>query len=542
MERHRGGHRRWSVPSRGCDQYPDEMPTYVRLIVAWSATVQAELRANGEPRARCAARYDSTSKDDASPALRDAYASFFLTGKGQFWGSAFHVERFIDAVKEAAVKVSANHNRTLLVDVGAAPYNTLGGDISHTLTFAKHWPSSSGATIMGFEPGQHPFNRLVMSVEDQVGIKATKTPKSASPPHLQALGRASQGASTAGAYGTVDAMGKKVEPTTAVIEAGGREWIVLRNAPVSDRQRSVIISNQPQAGDNTASLEPHYQSGSNHRTVRSLTLDAELRRRGLSQHEILILKVDVEGHEMSVLQGAATAIEERRAPFILVEYGDKMSPAIWDAMKRPFSAAAAAPSSAAMPGPSLHSLQKWGDERGYDSFLLGAQGARPVLIGVTGALWREEYEVCRDKNQKFSNDGRMWKNFSAWNPRWEAVCWYDVALILREPRNPQLRSALLERSALPTHFCRTLKSGWYPTWIDEKQPPNLCCAHEVQFPERGEVCHTLKSCDAPPLVPRIFHDRISSKRNGAASLGTRIKRMLSQTKQTASSELPVRVR
>ena len=129
-----------------------------------SATVQAELRANGEPRARCAARYDSTSKDDASPALRDAYASFFLTGKGQFWGSAFHVERFIDAVKEAAVKVSANHNHTLLVDVGAAPYNTLGGDISHTLTFAKHWPSSSGATIMAFEPGQHPFNRLVKSV------------------------------------------------------------------------------------------------------------------------------------------------------------------------------------------------------------------------------------------------------------------------------------------------------------------------------------------------------------------------------------------
>jgi hypothetical protein len=109
---HNAEARKWSVTlaAGGCDQYPDEMPISVGLIVALSATVQAELRANGEPRARCAARYDSTSKDDASPALRDAYASFFLTGKGQFWGSAFHVERFIDAVKEAAVKVSANHN------------------------------------------------------------------------------------------------------------------------------------------------------------------------------------------------------------------------------------------------------------------------------------------------------------------------------------------------------------------------------------------------------------------------------------------------
>jgi hypothetical protein len=135
--------------------------------------------------------------------------------------------------------------------------------------------------------------------------------------------------------------------------------------------------------------------------------------------------VDVEGHEMSVLAGAKDAIASRRVPIILVEYGDKMSPAIWDAMKRPFSAVAAAPSPAEMPGPSLYALQTWADARGYDTFLLGTSGGgphgRPVLIGVTGSLWRDEYEICRDKKQKFSRDGRVWVNFTAWNPTWCAV-------------------------------------------------------------------------------------------------------------------------
>ena len=132
--------------------------------------------------------------------------------------------------------------------------------------------------------------------------------------------------------------------------------------------------------------------------------------------QVLILKVDVEGHEMAVLQGAAAAIEAGNVPFILVEYGDKMSPAIWDAMKRWHSGAAAAPSPAELPGPSLYALQRWADARGYDAYLLGATHGAPVFVGLTGALWRDEYEVCRDKSQKWSPNGRTWSNFSAWIP------------------------------------------------------------------------------------------------------------------------------
>ena len=62
-------------------------------------------------------------------------------------------------------------------------------------------------------------------------------------------------------------------------------------------------------------------------------------------------------------------------------------------MKRVFSGRAAAPSPAELPGPSLYALQRWANERGYDTSLLGSTRQQPILIGVTGSLWGDEYEV-----------------------------------------------------------------------------------------------------------------------------------------------------
>lgn len=58
--------------------------------------------------------------------------------------------------------------------------------------------------------------------------------------------------------------------------------------------------------------------------MRAVTIDGELRRRGMASQELLLLKADVEGHEMSVLKGAERTILAGNVPFILVEYGDKM--------------------------------------------------------------------------------------------------------------------------------------------------------------------------------------------------------------------------
>ena len=114
-----------------------------------------------------------------------------------------------------------------------------------------------------------------------------------------------------------------------------------------------------------------------------------------------------------------------------------------------------------------------------------------MLIALTGGLWRDEYEVCRDKRQKWSPNGRVWRNFSAWNPTWSAVCWYDVALIRREPperRQTRMRSMLLALTALPEEHCQKLRGGWYPGWIDNPWPmDDLCCTHKILRPENGEV-------------------------------------------------------
>lgn len=209
---------------------------------------------------------------------------------------------------------------------------------------------------------------------------------------------------------------------------------------------------------------------------------------------------------MSVLRGGMEAISAGRVPVILLEYGDKMSPAIWDGMKRHFSDAAAAPTPQLMEGSSLYSLQTWASGIGYDTYLIGATGKRAILVPVTGRLWRDEYEVCRDKKQKFSTNGRTWMNFSAWNPQWSAVCWYDVALVLRKPRVAELRRHLLEATSLPPHFCDSVSKGSYPQWIDRPQPKeaDLCCTHKVGDPRNGN--------GAPPTVGVVPMPRLAALR------------------------------
>ena len=96
-----------------------------------------------------------------------------------------------------------------------------------------------------------------------------------------------------------------------------------------------------------------------------------------------------------------------------------MSSAIHRSMRRRFSSAAAAASPSTLPGASLYALQQWAGRHDYDTFFIGslgwrrderrsrvrrrgearnaagvASGRRPaVVIPISGALWRDEYEV-----------------------------------------------------------------------------------------------------------------------------------------------------
>lgn len=200
---------------------------------------------------------------------------------------------------------------------------------------------------------------------------------------------------------------------------------------------------------------------------------------------------------MSVLRGASRAIAAGRVHTILLEYGDKTSPAIWDTMKRKGKADAAAASPREMPGTSLYSIQRWGDSNGYETFLLGGNHRLPILIPLTGSMWHDSYEVCRDKKLKHSPDGRVWRNFSSWNPDWEAVCWYDIVLVRRSSK--ALMTKVLAEGSIRNapRFCGRVSRGWYPSWIHRPPPANLKCAERVRRPEHGHQCHNFLDGDDP---------------------------------------------
>ena len=106
-------------------------------------------------------------------------------------------------------------------------------------------------------------------------------------------------------------------------------------------------------------------------------------------------------------------------------------------------------------------------------------------------------QVCRDKKQKWSPNGKSWRNFSAWTPNWSAVCWFDIVLIRRT--SAKLIQAMLAEGSIANHggFCRRLSMGWYPTWIHQPAPPNLKCAHRIARPEHGQICDNFLDGDDP---------------------------------------------
>ena len=61
-----------------------------------------------------------------------------------------------------------------LVDVGAAPYNTIGGDQSHLLLYLKKWGCSPDHVVLGFEPMEKDYMRLVTAVKTQMHKLGTR--------------------------------------------------------------------------------------------------------------------------------------------------------------------------------------------------------------------------------------------------------------------------------------------------------------------------------------------------------------------------------
>ena len=246
----------------------------MNALASWFRKPAPPAHRIAHPHARCAT---NTSGLQTSATLA-AYRAFFLTSAYfNFWGSNDHVAKFIEAVHTVS---QAAHLHGSLIDVGAAPYNVIGGDVSHFLVYLKHWGCSADrGLVLGFEPMAHDYMRLVRAVRQQIA-KHTPLP------------------------GTAPLRLIRVGPTEHIIlDAAGRRCASLRNHPVSDRAGNVSIAPQPNAGSNTASLNPHYQDAgfTQGRPVRAVTIDEEMVRLRLGQSEsesesesgrdVLLLKV-----------------------------------------------------------------------------------------------------------------------------------------------------------------------------------------------------------------------------------------------------------
>lgn len=81
-----------------------------------------------------------------------------------------------------------------------------------------------------------------------------------------------------------------------------------------------------------------------------------------------LLKIDVEGFELEVLQGARSMISAHRVTTIILEYSH-----FWDG--------------------KLRSLAERMEFEGYDGYWLGSRGVVP-FSGPEMAWWHELYEVC----------------------------------------------------------------------------------------------------------------------------------------------------
>ena len=128
---------------------------------------------------------------------------------------------------------------------------------------------------------------------------------------------------------------------------------------------------------------------------------------------LLLLKIDTEGHDMVVLQGARSLLERGCIAAVVFEVAGQMNADFFRIHKefgqpRPDLVAQLGPKIAE---PNLESMVHWLQSLQYESFLLGSTS----LIPLTSSWWHSSYELCV--------------------ARAELPCWYDVlALLQPKPR------------------------------------------------------------------------------------------------------------
>mmetsp|Transcript_92753 Transcript_92753/g.248064 ORF Transcript_92753/g.248064 Transcript_92753/m.248064 type:complete len:562 (+) Transcript_92753:562-2247(+) len=121
-----------------------------------------------------------------------------------------------------------------------------------------------------------------------------------------------------------------------------------------------------------------------------------------------ILKIDTEGNDWNVIDGARDVIEGGLVGSVIVEYGGFWSRHTWEVS----NLASVPRQQEELMWPNLKGVVQWFWERGYEGYFMGTR----QLIPIYGQFWHDWYEVCRAPHHV------MYRGIFGW-------CWFDVVFV-----------------------------------------------------------------------------------------------------------------
>jgi FkbM family methyltransferase len=102
------------------------------------------------------------------------------------------------------------------------------------------------------------------------------------------------------------------------IKLNDADNVVVRRLALSDNNEGVVLNLRPTTNTGASSIHRVGHFGKKKEVVPTLMLDELLRREGIN--EVRLIKIDCEGAEEAVINGAQTALNRKVIDYILIDY------------------------------------------------------------------------------------------------------------------------------------------------------------------------------------------------------------------------------
>lgn len=119
------------------------------------------------------------------------------------------------------------------------------------------------------------------------------------------------------------------------------------------------------------------------------------------------MKIDTEGHDFAVIQGALAMLQAKRIMAVVMEVSDKMNSDFWSASYGDHKAVFHETSK--ISEPNVKSVAKYMLNLGYYGFWLGTKR----LIPLSGLCWHDSMEICGNPHGLLGS----------------GICWFDIIFI-----------------------------------------------------------------------------------------------------------------